>query len=234
MKKSSRKNRSKKKRNNSQPKQGTKKHTPKAQHAIWERLLLLHLPDVSHRIGGWTLRIGVFAVFLTALSIYVSTDRAEVQITDARFPGGKLAPMMMLKIETKVENAGTESANIVKSIMRDHYSVAGNNPLPARPDYSDIDMWDEWRGTLLPGSFDGGLYTPTDRKTGLPMTFSPEQFARLNSGEDRYWVYGYIRYRDRFSLPLTSRKTGFCFTYYPTTKGLIDCGREGAEYMYMK
>jgi hypothetical protein len=134
-------------------------------------------------------------------------------------------------IRILIQNGGREEAivsggNISTKITK--------GPLPAKPDYAPVSA--SFR-TIIPANT---TFASTLRlnDNGKPAIIETPSANAINSGDAKWWIFGYITYEDRFSIfgPTT---TGFCEVYDPLNDPAKDamfdsCGSDAFNYIYRR
>jgi hypothetical protein len=105
--------------------------------------------------------------------------------------------------------------------------------LPEFPHYN-YSVHSEIRGPVLAGSIYTGAFAPKVAN-GTPFVPTDSQISAVKIGTAKLYMFGYIRYRDEFSL-FGYKETGYCYVFNPRgdqTKSMFgECGRE--HYVYAK
>jgi hypothetical protein len=100
-----------------------------------------------------------------------------------------------------------------------HYDYSGRSPV---------------RGPVVAGGIYTGVFSPK-KGDGTPFVVTDSQISAINIGTLKLYLFGYIQYRDEFSL-FGYKETGFCYVFNPRsdqTKSMFaECGKE--HYVYAK
>jgi hypothetical protein len=159
---------------------------------------------------------------------FIQSERADLSVTsvmldfDLLFEGN-------VSLHYTVQNGGKETAFVTGSAT----SIGlRTDTLPPEPQYTHPSV-NALLGPVIPQSPRFVRIGPmTDDG---PIIISKEQANSINNGSLKFYVFGYVNYKDTFSFLFGNRKTGFCFYYNPTLKdarfGNFDNCAEGA-YTY--
>jgi hypothetical protein len=89
------------------------------------------------------------------------------------------------------------------------------------------------RGPVLAGSTYFATFNPKN-DDGTPFVLSDSQISAIHIGTMKLYIFGYIRYRDEFSL-FGDKETGYCSLFNPRGNQrtmFVECGKE--HYVYAK
>jgi hypothetical protein len=90
------------------------------------------------------------------------------------------------------------------------------------------------RGPVVAGGIYPGVFRPK-KGDGTPFVPNDSQISAINIGTLKLYTFGYIQYRDEFSL-FGYRETGYCYLFNPrgdqTKTMFTECGKE--HYVYAK
>lgn len=175
--------------------------------------------------------IEIFTAILaisTAIQVwaFIESERSSLAPTAMQtVPNPLSAGHLIFRYELK--NSGKETALLQESIA----TVTLNVRLPDYPYFGQASA--SRKARLLPGQ---GVYLEfMPYLDGRPFVLSDEQIRRINDGYFGLWVYGRIKYRDRFSMLFGTETIGYCFRYNPhgvAVVGMFDaCSEEHYTYV---
>ena len=168
---------------------------------------------------------------VTGISVwsFIQSERGSAYpLGISLIPDGRVTEGNIIAFKIKVRSGGKEAVQIIGG----NAGMANpRKPLPADPLYDSGEQ--SWQMILLPGDFAYLTSIPTQQ--GAKMSFGPTDIPDINAGRLNIWLYGYITYRDRFSVLLGPTTVGYCFHYNPDNDpalGMFDaCG--SAKYVYI-
>jgi hypothetical protein len=179
----------------SQHKSNSNKDNPNSEIAKWTRV-----------VGRWTrgmVIVGVLTVGVLSLQAwaFIQSERAYLIVDRFAFDGG-LTPDKQIALGYMIKNTGRSAAEITDTSVSigavlhgyDRLKEVNENPIPAGGESVQL-----YKSLKLDGS---------------PNILSQSDIDEIKSGKIKFYVYGFIEYRDDFSI-LGKRKNFFCYIYLP-------------------
>jgi hypothetical protein len=211
------------------------RHQPKRRHEE------IRQSDHSNRQGSFwgklvhepvSLFTAVLALFILVLTLvggiqawaFIASERAFVSVSSVDFSQVGNSPDQPFEIPVTAVNSGRSTARVtgfnITVIM---------NSLPSKPQYIPISYFSI--KPLMVNSPEILLYRA--RPGPWPWKLSKAEIDKIESGEQKLFIFGFVKYRDDYSL-WGDKETGFCFLYIPKpitpNWHLETC--ENSEYTY--
>jgi hypothetical protein len=186
-------------------------------------------------IDKFTFLVAIFTFFLvvigfTQLWAFIQSERATIAIKQIKidaFPANGSDPF---EFTVSMKDAGKGSATILKSNTA-LVIIAATATLPDPPHYFGTDV--SRRAVVASGdSYEESIFLKPTNAGGEPVPWNKDMAKAVAVGSNRFYVYGYLEYRDDFSL-FNNRITGFCAVYSqntPKTGVMTGCGADGYSY----
>jgi hypothetical protein len=189
--------------------------------------------DPVARFTGWVSAFTFILMIIAALQAWAFfiSERAELAPSAMVTYPNPLTPGATVSYGMTIKNGGKQVA-IVNDLVSD--ISAPSAPLPDKPNY--IHGAGNWPIAILPEQ-EVPMGGEVVDGNGRLAVVSNEDIAGLLNRKVNIWIYGYVSYRDAFSLLLGSKRMGFCFRYNPNgdlTKpaSFQSCGN--ANYVYSR
>ena len=190
-------------------------------------------------MAKWTRKVGIFTIVLAAITAmgaiiaatqvwaFIQSERSSVSITNMNPVPTPLTANVQIVLRMALQNSGKSDA-IVDGGNISTKADYGN--LPTIPPYAK--SMSSFR-TIIPAN------TTFSSNARLPATFAPETVNSISSGKGKWWVFGWLQYRDDYSWLTGEHTTGFCFIYDPlndpTKEAMFDsCGTDAVNYIFRR
>ena len=163
------------------------------------------------RIEHFTFWVAIFTGLLFIVAVlqyraYVESESAFLIITEPKFiPSGEPTAGPVI-IVMAIKNTGKHAA-IVEEI---NISALPTTPekFPDNPEYQKL------IDTAVIQPIAPGLEFPLNFRGAPRIIFSPEIVSNMLSGNEAFYVYGFIKYNSGYNIIWLS-ETGFCYVYIP-------------------
>jgi hypothetical protein len=168
-------------------------------------------------------------VAITAIQVwaFIVSERAFLLEWTNFVSPSPLTAGQKLSFTINVQNTGRSSATIVDA---DTTVMLVKTELPEEPSYAGLN------GSRLPSIVPTGLSfsgtTPVIKPDGSEITLSQDDVDKLNSGDLKFYVYGWMSYSDDFTV-FGPVKHGFCGVFVPNrpaANDFVSCGRPKYTY----
>jgi hypothetical protein len=175
--------------------------------------------------GSVVRRLDAVAYFTLVLAVFtgvqvwafVKSERGfvTVEIADQK---SKLEPTGQLRMVLSINNGGKSTVVLDDSLA---YGTLTPGNLSIDPDYSTESPIVS--GPIVPGQSRFSMEIPTytyGPNKGKFVAFDQKVIDGINAHQATYFIYGYVRYEDDFSIfggvwALGYRETAFCYAYDP-------------------
>lgn len=182
--------------------------------------------DLDAAMIRWTRVVGIFTAVLAFVGIvqawaFINSERAFVTLDTLQIDTAKFLPAV-----AKFKNVGKENAYISGANVTEWVGTV----LPTNPAYTNFVMG---AGSIIGPGGVNSLILKASADTSKFMT--PQKIAAIQTQKLSLWVFGYIRFRDDYSI-WGDRIVGFCSRYVPnapTPEAVFDSCASSA-YVYQK
>src|SRR5262249_34841030 len=140
---------------------------------------------------------------------FIQSERAILTIAGIKIQGDVLSSQNNLVLILDIRNGGRSSAfiddlNVTSAVLN------ANTPMPASPNYLSGHF--SATGPIAPGQTRTSIQAVKD--SDAPVILSNQQAESIQNGSVRFYVYGYIKFSDEFTV-LGPKNVGFCSVYTP-------------------
>lgn len=196
---------------------------PSRQRGFWGHL-------VDEPVALFTAVLAFFTVVLTIVGgiqawAFIASERAFVSIVSpdiSRIADPPDEPFAMPLIAV---DSGRSTARVTA------FNVTLTTSLPPKPEYVPITRFSI---TPLMVNIPQGLIYRSSPGPWL-WKFSKADFANIESGNQKLFIFGYVKYRDDYTL-WGDKETGYCFVYIP--KPIMPNSHyetcDNGEYIYVR
>jgi hypothetical protein len=204
-----------------------------------ERFLLAK-NNADERVATFTKWLVLFTAILAIVTCiqvwaFITSERAFLVVDNFSAVPPEFPPKdatQPLVFSAIIRNGGTNGAVVIGTdfVLKNIPKPASD--LPATPDYVPVSAGNDlFRGPVIAGSDRAAIFRP--ELNGKPMVLTTGDYDYLRAGGAKLYVYGYVDYKDEFSL-FGSKRSGFCWVYNPknppTLSPFDSCGTE--KYVY--
>jgi len=183
----------------------------------------------------WTRVVGVFTAVLAVVGLiqawaFVESERAFVMVAVTGFGPNGFAANKKFDIVLTVQNGGRSPAFITAVSARPYIG----NSLPDVPVYARPNGRNGTGAMPAGGARSVSIWEPAKGNAGVWI--DDYNYELINSGAAFLYVFGFLTYKDDFSI-VGQRTVGFCQVYDPkNTRGLgtfADCP-DADKYIFMR
>jgi len=172
---------------------------------LWA-VLTLSKYEPESRFAGWVARLTLVLCLVGTFQAwaFIESERASLA-PDAFMFSPAPAPGKPTGFVLKVKNGGRSTAWIIDSSMQ----AVGN--LAAEPNYRVVQG-----GTIaviVPDQTSQFTFREHKADGVTPIIWTQPDIDKVQHGNVRIILYGFIKYRDDYSFLFGSRRLGFCFQY---------------------
>jgi hypothetical protein len=163
----------------------------------------------SDPVAGFTAWLVIFTACLTITAgfqvwAFTQSERAFVTVlsVDLSIVGKSAGEPFVIPLIVK--NGGKSVAVVTD------FNITLGKSLAENPEYvSSVGLAAK---PVMPGTDESLVYRA--KPGNWLWTLSKDELTEIEGGRQYFYIFGFIKYEDGFSL-LSSRKTGFCFVYNP-------------------
>jgi hypothetical protein len=192
-------------------------------------LKLIHALDA---VAVFTFILAIF----TGVQVlaFISSERAFVAVTLATINEKLASSTDPVVLHFVLQNSGKSTAMV--SDFNATSSISPN-PLSLTPQYEPAHS--SISGPIIAGGAHFGTQKPHVKGSEAPFVLSPEMLGAINRNAVKLFIFGFVEYRDSFSLVgwrglFGARVTGFCMAYNPSNDPKFgmwdDC--DNPKYIY--
>ncbi len=170
------------------------------------------IPNIDLSMIRWTRVVGVFTGVLAFVGVlqfwsFIESERSFLTI---KFNPAVFTARIPIKVTAEINNSGHVAANI-NSIV-----VIRSPNLSKEPNYL-INPTEQSAPPVVPQQTTNISFRFSS-DGGARVTLDDAEATAINGGTVNLYVYGYIVYKDYFSVLLGSSTIGFCVSYHPPSE----------------
>jgi hypothetical protein len=199
-------------------------------HARWNALLKL-IPALD-AVAVFTFILAIF----TGVQVlaFISSERAFVAVTLATANEKLVSSTDPVVLHFVLQNSGKSTAMVSDFNAT---GLIGPNPLSLTPQYEPEHS--SINGPIIAGGAHLGTQRLHAKGSEAPFILSPAQLDPINQNTVKFFIFGFVEYKDSFSLLgwrgiFGTRVTGFCMVYNPSNDPKFgmweDC--DNPKYIY--